>query len=85
MAVNAANAIDEEVSNDFLAGPDLAQCAKREVRMGFLTGTSLPGRRSTPVRSIILLRRVVYRSELGVELNGGDDREKCSSGFHASN
>jgi hypothetical protein len=53
--------------------------------MGFLTGTSMPGRRSTPVRSIILLRRVVYRSELGVELNGGDDREKCSSGFHASN
>jgi hypothetical protein len=36
--------------------------------MGFLTGTSMPGRRSTPVRSIILLQRAVYRSELRIEL-----------------
>jgi hypothetical protein len=47
--------------------------------MGVLTGTSMPGRRSTPVRSIILLQRAIYRSELRVELradalNCGDDR-----------
>ena len=39
----------------------------------------MPGRRSTPVRSIILLQRAVYRSELRIELradalNCGDDR-----------
>ena len=67
-AKNAASTIDEEVSNDFAAGPDLAKCAKREVRMGVLTGTSMPGRRSTPVGSIILLQRAVYRSELRIEL-----------------
>ena len=78
-AKNAASTIDKEVSNDFAAGPDLAKCAKREVRMGVLTGTSMPGRRSTPVGSIILLQRAVYRSELRIELradapNCGDDR-----------
>jgi hypothetical protein len=60
LKANAANAIDEEVSNDSLAGPDPAKWAKREISKGFLTGTSIPGRRSTPVRSIILLRCVVY-------------------------
>src|ERR1700694_1609998 len=88
MAINAANAIDEEVSNDSLSGPDRPKCAKREVRRGFLTGTSMPGRRSTPVRSIILLRRAVYPSEPVVELNGGDDRDQtrrnAPAGFHAS-
>jgi hypothetical protein len=55
MAINAASAIDEEFSNDSLGGPDLAKCAKRGVRVGFLTGSSMPGRRSTPARSMILL------------------------------
>ena len=55
MATNAANAIDEEDNNGSLACPDLAKWAKREVRMGFLTATFMPGRRSTPVRSMIRL------------------------------
>jgi hypothetical protein len=74
----------ERVSNAFSADPDLAKCAKRDVRFGFLTGISTPGRRSTPVCSIVLLQRAVYRSELGVELranalNRGDDRKRDPS------
>jgi hypothetical protein len=70
----------EGVSKDFFVVPDLAKFAKREVRFGFLTGISTPGRRSTPVCSIVLLQRAVYRSELGVELranalNRGNDRK----------
>jgi hypothetical protein len=75
----------EGVSNNFFAVPDLAKCAKREVRIGFVTGISTPGRRSTPVCSIVPLQRAVYRSELGVELranalNRGDDRKRDRSG-----
>jgi len=62
MVINAASVIDEEVSNDSSGGPDFAKCTKREVRMGFLTGTAMPGRLSTPVRSII------YFSELFIEV-----------------
>lgn len=55
MSVNATNVaatMDEEVGNDL--SPDLAKCAKREVRAGFLTGAWTPGRLSTPVCSIVL-------------------------------
>jgi hypothetical protein len=68
MAINADSAMDEEANNDVSAGLAFAKCSKREVRMGFSTGISMPGRRSTPVFPIILLQRAVYRSELGVEL-----------------
>jgi hypothetical protein len=88
MAINAESAMDEEVSNDVSAGPAFAKCLKREVRMGFSTGISMPGRRSTPVCSIILLQRAVYRSELGVELradalNCCDDRKRDTGGDQA--
>ena len=88
MAVNAESAMGEEVSNDVLAGAAFAKCVKREVRMGFSTGIFMPGRRSTPVCSIILPQRVVYRGELGVELradalNCCDDRKRDTGGDQA--
>ena len=89
MGINAESAMDEEVSNDFSAGAAFAKCGKREVRTGFSTEISMPGRRSTAVFSIILLQRDVYRSELGVELradarNCSDDRKRDTGGDQRS-
>ncbi len=69
MATNAANAIDEEVSIDSFACPDRARYAKRAFRLGFLAGTSMPGRRSIPARSIEV--------NLDVELNGCDVHDQA--------
>jgi hypothetical protein len=69
MATNAANAIDEEVSIDSFACPDRARYAKRVFRLGFLAGTSMPGRRSIPARSIEV--------NLDVELNGCDVHDQA--------
>jgi hypothetical protein len=41
----------------------------------------MPGRRSTPVRSIILLQRAAYRSELRIELRA--DALNCGDGRNA--